>query len=69
MTAKGNLMHHFRTLSSGTIAEMIGSVYYTAIDHAVSRAILYVAKMPEEECKKYQTFDQICNLFKLANGM
>ena len=68
MTAKGNLLRNLRTFSSGTIAVLIGSDRYTMIDRAVSAAVLYAADMPEEECEKYQTFDDICRLFKKANG-
>lgn len=68
MTAKGNLMRQINTLSSGTIANLIGSDRYIAIDRAATQAILYVSALPEEECKKYQTFEDICRLFKTANG-
>ena len=68
MTAKGNLIHTLNSLSSGTIATLIGSDRYAVIDRAANTAVLYAAAMPEEECKKYQTFDDICRLFKEANG-
>ena len=68
MTAKGNLLRSLRTLSSGTIASLIGSDRYSVIDRASSTAIMYAAALPEEECKQYQTFEDICRLFKLANG-
>lgn len=68
MTAKGILLQNLRTFSSGTIANLIGSDRYVVIDRAATTALLYAAALPEEECKKYQTFDQICDLFKKANG-
>lgn len=68
MTAKGTLLRNLRTLSSGTIASLIGNDRYAAIDRAATAAVLYAAALPEDECKKYETFDDICRLFRAANG-
>lgn len=44
------LLHNLGTLSSGTIAGVIGSPKYAAIDRAIGNAILYAAhKAPDEE--------------------
>lgn len=68
MNAKENLIRTLNTMSSGTIASLIGSDRYAVIDRAANTAVLYAAALPEEECKKYQTFEEICRLFKTANG-
>ena len=68
MTSKENLLRNLRTLSSGTIASLIGSNSYAVIDRASSTAIIYAAALPEEDCKQYQTFEDICRLVKRANG-
>lgn len=68
MKAKEYLIHTLNTMSSGTIASLIGSDRYAVIDRAANTAVLYAAAMTEEECKKYHTFEEICRLFKTANG-
>ena len=45
---KGEILKYFRTLSSGTVAHIIGSSKYIVIDRAISKAMEYVMK-PENE--------------------
>ena len=67
MTAKGNLMHRIRNMSSGTIAGIIGTTKYILIDRAASKALLYVSeKMTEQECAAVQTMEDICSVFLKA---
>ena len=68
MNAKENLIWTLSTMSSGTIAGLIGSDRYAVIDRAANTAVLYAAALTEDECKKYRTFEEICSLFKTANG-
>ena len=41
---KGEILKAFRTLSSGTVAHIIGSSKYIVIDMAISKAMEYVMK-------------------------
>lgn len=45
---RSELVTHLRTLSSGTIAQAIGSTSYRIIDRSVSNAIIYAAEQAAE---------------------
>lgn len=65
--SKSELIKTISGLSSGTIAVFIGCAKYTVIDHAASKAILYVATLTEDECNNVNTLEDICNIFLKAN--
>ena len=67
MTAKGELMRNINLLSSGTIAEFIGSDKYAVIDRAATKTLLYVStRMTEQECAAVQTMEDMAALFARA---
>lgn len=54
---RAELTRSLRTLSSGTIAQVIGSDRYADIDRAVTAAILYaIEKATEDEIKRLKGF-------------
>lgn len=64
MSEKNRVLTYLRTMSSGTIAGIIGSPKYSLIDAAYSRAILYAAGLSEQECKGIQTMEDFAEIFK-----
>lgn len=66
MTAKADLMHQVRLLSSGTIATFIGDDRYKAIGLASCLALQLISSMTGEECSRVQTLEDIRNLFIIA---
>lgn len=64
MTEKGRVLHQLRSMSSGTIASLIGSDKYMIIDRAATNAILYVSTtVSEDRCRGIQTMEDICKIF------
>lgn len=45
---RSELIRHLNTLSSGTIADTIGSSKYTIIDRAINSAVIYAAEEATE---------------------
>lgn len=67
MTAKGILMQQINLLSSGTIAQFVGSDKYTVIDRAATKTLLYVStRMTDAECAAVQTMEDIAAIFAMA---
>ena len=69
MTEKGRVLHWLRTVSSGTVAHVIGCNRYVVIDRVISKAAVAVAGMTEEECKAIQTMEDYCALLIKAKGV
>lgn len=61
---KGEILRNIRSMSSGTIANLIGNSKYVIIDRAATAAMERASALTDAECKAIETFEDICNLFK-----
>ena len=62
---KGELLHFFRTISSGTVAHIIGCNKYVIIDRAISRAMEYVIN---HDIYGELNLETIAKILKTANA-
>lgn len=68
VTNKGRVLWQIRGMSSGTIANLIGSTKYLVIDRAADIAAMYVIEnLSEADCEQVQTFEDLCEMFLKAN--
>ena len=65
---RNRLLHHILTLSSGTVAHVIGSPFYDDINNAIGRTIRYIENgegaIPVSNPPSMQA---LCDLIRIAN--
>lgn len=69
MTEKGRVLQWLRCVGASTVAGMIGSAKYAAIDSALSKAALVVCAMSEEQAANIQTMADYAALIRGAAGI